>query len=114
MLQSLFDVPLPIFDALFVEWGIPAAFSKLVVLFSIITAILISRLSVSSSVVVVPTAFLFLVMCAIGTHWLLQDFSLVGVDPFRKVIAALIVGQSIGGLVMMGFFKTGNKHIAGV
>jgi hypothetical protein len=114
MLNTLLSLPLPIFDQVFDAWGIPTAFSKLVVFFSLVTAILISRLSVSSGIVVIPTAFLFLVGCAMFTYWVLADISMVGPDPFRKVLASLIVGQSIGGLLMMAFFKTGNKHLAGV
>jgi hypothetical protein len=114
MLNTLLNLPLPIFDQLFAAWEIPTAFSKLVVFFSLVTAILISRLSVSSGVIVIPTAFLFLVGCAIGTHWVLADISFMGHDPFRKVLAALIIGQSLGGLFMMAFFKTGNKKLAGV
>jgi hypothetical protein len=114
MLNSLFSLPIPIFDPIFMYWGIPAAFSKLIVLFSLITSFLISRLSVSSALVVIPTSFLFLLFCAISTHWFLKDIAMLGVDPFRKIMAALIVGQSIGGLLMMAFFKTGNKRIAGI
>jgi hypothetical protein len=114
MLYSLLNLPLPVFDTIFADWGIPTAFSKLVVAFSMITAILISRLSVSSAMVVVPTSFLFLLFCAIGAHWFMQDVSLVGVDPFRKILTALVVGQSLGGLLMMAFFKTGNKRAAGI
>jgi hypothetical protein len=114
MLNSLLNMPLPIFDAIFANWEIPTSFSKLVVLFSLITAILISRLSVSSPVIVVPSSFLFLLFCAIGTHWIMQDINLLGVDPFRKILTALVIGQSLGGLIMMAFFKTGNRRIAGV
>jgi hypothetical protein len=114
MLNSLLNLPVPFFDPLFIAWGIPPTFSKLVIAFSLLTAILISRLSLSSAIVVIPTSFLFLVFCAIGTHWYLQDVSLVGVDPFRKILTALIVGQSLGGLVMMAVFKTGNRRVAGI
>jgi hypothetical protein len=114
MLNSLLNMPLPIFDALFAAWGIPTAFSKLIVIFSLITSILISRLSVSSAMVVVPASFLFLLFCAIGTHWLMQDVALIGVDPFSKILTSLVVGQSLGGLMMMAFFKTGNKRAVGI
>jgi hypothetical protein len=114
MINSLLNLPLPIFDPIFAAWEIPVAFSKLIVAFSLITAILISRISTSSVVVVVPTSFMFLLFCAIGTHWMLKDVSFVGVDPFRKILIALVIGQSIGGLIMMAFFKTGNRRVAGV
>jgi hypothetical protein len=114
MINNLLNLQIPFFDPIFIAWGIPAGFSKLMILFSLITSFLISRLAISSALVVIPTSFLFLVFCAMGTHWLLQDVTVLGVDPFRKIMASLIMGQSIGGLLMMAFFKTGNKRIAGM
>ncbi len=114
MLKTLLGFPLPIIDDIFEVWGIPVGFSKLVVLFSMITALLIARLSVSSSAIVLPTTFLFLIGCAVGTHWMLADVVMDGLYPFQKILVSLTLGQSIGGLFMLAFFKTGDKQIAGM
>jgi hypothetical protein len=59
------------------------------------------------------TAFLFLIFCAMATHWILVDVIHFGPHILGKTLTLMTVGQSLGGILLLAIFQTGDKRLAG-
>jgi hypothetical protein len=114
MLNGFWNTSLPLIDTIFSIWEITPAMSKLVLLFSALASYLICRVTARSMAVMFPVTFIFLVACAIFVHWILIDVEVQGLNDYKRMMTALLLGESLGGLAVMAFFKTGNRRTAGV
>ena len=91
----------------FTSWTPPDLVMFAIVLLSIASAVLVTRMTSAPQLVSVPASFFVLMFFGILANFLGRPLLFEGVSEFQKALLLTAAGHCVAALVLLGFFKVG-------
>lgn len=108
MFESVFSVASSLWGN-FHAWHPEGQINHAMIAISVLSALLITRITGSTGLITVPASFVILYVTAMLSNFGGSTFAMSEIGIFQKAVFFSVIGHFIGGLIVLGIFKVADR-----